>query len=82
MAVYHGVERREAGEGLATEGVGGELAERRRHGHGGVVWWVAVVVGGLLLLLRSVGVGVSSLGGSRFCMQSRILTGHRCGHSG
>ena len=35
---YHVVERRDAGERLvAAERVGGELAERRRHGHGGRV---------------------------------------------
>jgi hypothetical protein len=33
--VYHVVERCDAGERLAAEGLGGELAERRRHGHGG-----------------------------------------------
>lgn len=39
----HVVERGDAGERLAAEGVGGELAERRRHGHGGRAasggWW-------------------------------------------
>lgn len=37
-AAYHVVERRDAGERLAAERVGGELAEGRRHGHGGR-WW-------------------------------------------
>ena len=34
-ASYHVVERRHAGERLAAQRVGGELAEGRRHGHGG-----------------------------------------------
>lgn len=34
-ASYHVVERRDAGERLAAQRVGGELAERGRHGHGG-----------------------------------------------
>ena len=39
-ASYHVVERRYAGERLAAQRVGGELAEGRRHGHGGR-WAVA-----------------------------------------
>lgn len=39
-ASYHVVERRDAGERLAAQRVGGELAEGRRHGHGGR-WAVA-----------------------------------------